>query len=68
MGTSVLRLVFIQVLFTAPSGLVPLASPARWFLRGPDAVPPEGNLRWPPIGAGISEVKADRPKPISTDS
>lgn len=39
--------------FPAPPGLVPLASPARFYLRGPDAVPSEDSSRWPPIGAGF---------------
>jgi antirestriction protein ArdC len=55
-----------QVLFHGLPVFALSSSPARCFLRGPDAVPPEGNLRWPPIGAGfLGEGRQTRPSSAS---
>ena len=43
----------------------PLALTSLLAFRGPDAVPPEGNLRWPPCSAGFF-VKGERPRTHSS--
>jgi hypothetical protein len=54
------------VTFSNPLCHVPNLSPSpACFHRGPGAVPPEGDLRWPPCSAGFF-VKGERPRTHSS--
>ena len=53
-------------MFSNPFSSVPSLSPSTaCFHRGPGAVPPEGDLRWPPCSAGFF-VKGERPRTHSS--